>query len=173
MLIREATTTDIKDIFRIQRAVSENRMDRKMLELFGITSDSLARILTIDGKGWMASVHGRSAGFSLVSIPQRELAGLYVLPKFEGIGIGTCLMQTAMDWLWHQGITEVTIDTDDNADTRANFLYQRFGAIRTTPAHVGHWRYLLRLPAQKSRKIKGKTQRSGMNTTLALGRQDL
>ena len=150
MIIREAQQADIPDMFRIRLAVRENVMSlRELEEFFGVTPESIARFLAEEGKGWMADEEGDAVGFSLGGRKDRCLFALFVLPEFEGRGIGTALMQAAVDWLYGQDLSEITIDTEDDPTTRANALYQRFGAIRIDPVVPGNFRYRLPLPARK------------------------
>jgi len=150
MTIREAQQGDIPDMFQIRLAVRENAMTLQELEeYFGVTPESIDRFLAEEGRGWMAEESGEAVGFSLGSRKDRSLFALFVLPEFEGRGIGTALMQAAVDWLHGQKLDEITIDTEDDPATRANALYRLFGAIRVDSVVPGNFRYRLPLPARK------------------------
>jgi len=50
---------------------------------------------------------------------------LFVQPGFEQRGIGKALLQQAVNWLWQQGATEISLSTDPG--TRAERFYRRQG----------------------------------------------
>jgi GNAT superfamily N-acetyltransferase len=54
---------------------------------------------------------------------------MFVLPIFEGRGVGRCLMQQAEEWLWSQGIEQIWLLTGNDPELRAYGFYLHLGWI--------------------------------------------
>jgi GNAT superfamily N-acetyltransferase len=121
MHFRRATSADIDAIFVVRFAVKENvpsnpaRVTREMCE------DYLDKL----GRGWVCEVEDRVVGFSYAALADHSIWALFVLPEFEGRGIGKHLLKLATDWLFAKGATQVVLSTQ--ANTRADRFYREQG----------------------------------------------
>ena len=129
MLIRVAQRKDIETLFDIRTSVIENHQSREEIAELGITPDSVAQMLQTECNAWIAELDGQSIGFSIANKTEKTVFGVFVLPSFEGRGIGRILMQAAEDWLWSNDIKEIWLVTGNNSKLRAYGFYLRLGWI--------------------------------------------
>jgi GNAT superfamily N-acetyltransferase len=73
------------------------------------------------GRGWVCEIDGRVVGFSYAAKADYSIWALFVLPEFEGRGIGKQLLKLAVDWLFDIGAERVSLSTE--ANTRADRFY--------------------------------------------------
>lgn len=123
--IREAITADIPALFEIRTATTENAMTEAELAASGITTESAANLLGTDGRCWVAETGNRIVGFCIANVNSGSIWALFVLPAYEGRGIGRGLLETAVDWLWRNGADELWLETETN--TRAEGFYEHLG----------------------------------------------
>lgn len=85
-----------------------------------------------DRKLWVAKVADQVVGYCVAraagSTPPARLQAIYLLPEFQGKGIGKLLMQTAIDWLGRD--TDITLDVA-TYNTAAMGFYEKFGFVKT------------------------------------------
>ena len=112
-------------MMKIRLAVNENVMTRCQLEELGISEDSLAGMLEECYSGYCAEVRGEVVGFCMADLSMASLFALFVLPGFEGQGIGKQLLKSAVSDFWNAGFTRATLLTE--ADTRAFRFYLQKG----------------------------------------------
>jgi len=67
--------------------------------------------------------------------------GLFVHPEFERQGLGRRLLDTAVDWLWSQGRTQLWLTTTPG--TRAQGFYEAAGWARAAVTEHGEIRFEL------------------------------
>jgi GNAT superfamily N-acetyltransferase len=77
------------------------------------------------GQSWVCEVEGRVVGFSAAALRDASIWALFVLPEFEGRGIGKRLLALATDWLFAQGAPQIVLGTA--AATRADAFYAKLG----------------------------------------------
>lgn len=121
MNYREAGIEDITQIHVVRNAVRENRLsspDR-------ITHDDYVPFLTVSGKGWVCEVDGRIVGFAIVDVVEDNIWALFLLPAFEGKGIGQQLQELMLNWYFSQDKDRVWLGT--SPATRAAAFYQKSG----------------------------------------------
>ena len=123
--IREAVTADIPALFEIRTAVSENAMTEADLTASGITPERSAELLRTDARCWVAEAGSRIVGFCIANSNTRSIWALFILPSYEGRGIGRRLTETVVDWLWQNGAEEIWLETETN--TRAEGFYEHLG----------------------------------------------
>src|SRR5262249_30093980 len=84
-------------------------------------------------KGWVVEDAGRVVGVSIADADTGTIYALFVLPEYEGRGLGRALLDAAVSWLWVQGAERVWLDT--GPETRAAGFYRRLGwqAVGSTP----------------------------------------
>ena len=91
--IRLATTDDVDALFKVRTAVRENALTTSELHERGITPASIADTIRSAPCAWVASVEDQVVGFAMVDLDDACLFAAFVLPQYEGCGIGTQLIQ--------------------------------------------------------------------------------
>ena len=129
MNIRVAQGDDIEALFEIRTSVVENHQSREEIAELGITPESVAEMLQMDCCAWIAEIGGQSIGFSIANATEKTIFGVFVLPSFEGRGVGRALMQAAEQWFWSKGIDEIWLVTGDDPNLRAYGFYLHLGWI--------------------------------------------
>ena len=123
MNIRIAQPEDIEKLFNIRNSEVENLQNREEIAELGITPESVAKMLTTNCCAWIAEIENRSIGFSIANATEKTILGMFILPDFEGQGVGRTLMQVAESWLWSQGIEEIWLVTGNDPNLRAYGFY--------------------------------------------------
>ncbi len=123
-VIRPARATDISAIFAIRTAVKENTLSLEQLTEMGITPDVIQGMLELSDCIWVAEVDEITAGFTIVDQEEGSLFALFVLPEYEGLGLGRQLMDNAEAALFQQH-SRVWLETD--SQSRAATFYLRRG----------------------------------------------
>jgi GNAT superfamily N-acetyltransferase len=144
IVVREARGTDMPGISRVRTSVTENLLTREQLDARGITEASVAASFLADSKGWVALSGDEVVAFSIADRASRSIFALFVLPQFEGRGLGSRLLDLALDWLWDNGADLVWLTTGPG--TRAASFYERRGWVATDATATGDVRYELRRP---------------------------
>jgi GNAT superfamily N-acetyltransferase len=96
VIFREATAADMPGISHVRLSVAENAMTRAQLDARGITNESVAASFLAGSKGWVAETDGAIVGFSIADRQEQTVFALFVLPRFEGRGIGGRLFDLAL-----------------------------------------------------------------------------
>ncbi|OLY92791.1 Acetyltransferase (GNAT) family protein [Cnuella takakiae] len=121
MIIREATTGDIKQIQIIRHAVRENRLsDPKR-----VTDDDCNTYINKRGKGWVCELGGKVSGFAIVDLVANNVWALFVHPDLEKQGAGRLLHDTMLDWYFSQTAKDIWLSTAPK--TRAEIFYRKSG----------------------------------------------
>jgi GNAT superfamily N-acetyltransferase len=122
MDLRPAKAADVPDLFRVRTSVHENHQSEEELAGLGVTRESLASMLGSGAaRGWCAEEDGGVVGFSMARRSERDVFALFVLPEFEGRGIGSALLEAAVAWLRQEGDQPIRLST--GRGTRAFSLY--------------------------------------------------
>lgn len=121
MIVRVAGTDDIQEMHRIRLAVRENRLADSEL----IQPKDYIPMLTSDGRGWVAELEGRMAGFAIIDRSRANIWALFVDPALEGRGAGRSLHDTMIDWIFGEGLERVWLGTEPG--TRAERFYRSAG----------------------------------------------
>jgi GNAT superfamily N-acetyltransferase len=125
IVLREAAGADMPGIARVRFSVRENSATPAHLERLGITNETVAASLLVDRKGWVAEHEGEIVAFSMADRADRSILALFVQPEYEGRGLGSTLLDLALQWLWQQGARRVWLATGPG--TRAQGFYERRG----------------------------------------------
>jgi GNAT superfamily N-acetyltransferase len=118
---RPATAVDIPGMSVVRLAVRENRLSNPDRITPAMYADHLGTL----GQSWVCEVEGRVVGFSAAALRDASIWALFVLPEFEGRGIGKRLLALATDWLFAQGAPQIVLGTA--AATRADAFYAKLG----------------------------------------------
>jgi len=144
-IFREASGADMPGIARVRTSVTENHLTTEQLAQRGITNASVAASLLVDRKGWVAERAREIVAFSMADRGDGSIFALFVLPEYEGRGLGNRLLDLALQWLWDEGAELVWLTT--SPDTRAARFYGRRGWVPTGMVPSGDMRLELRRPA--------------------------
>ncbi len=123
MIFREATVNDIDKYMVVRMAVKENVLNNPAL----VPRQDNVDYLTKYGKGWVCEIEGQIVGFSIVGLVQRNVWALFVMPAFEGKGIGGKLHDIMIEWYFSQ--TGETIWLGTAHGTKAATFYKKRGWI--------------------------------------------
>jgi GNAT superfamily N-acetyltransferase len=145
IIFREATAADLPGISRVRTSVVENLLTLDQLDERGITEASVAASFLADSKGWVAMRQEEVVAFSIADRTSQSIFGLFVLPAYEGQGIGSRLLQLALEWLWANGAERVWLTT--GAGTKAVRFYEKRGWTCTGTGPRGDLRYELTRPS--------------------------
>lgn len=121
IMIREATTDDIQQIQIVRNAVKENTLSDPAL----VTDTDCETYLMHRGKGWVSEQEGKVIGFSIVDLEEHNVWALFLMPDYEGRGIGTQLQKIMLDWYFSKTDTTIWLGTEPG--TRAEQFYRRSG----------------------------------------------
>jgi GNAT superfamily N-acetyltransferase len=146
-VVREATPADMPGISRVRLSVKENALSVEQLTARGITNASVAASLLTHRRGWVAERNGEIVAFSMADKADWSIFALFVLPEYEGRGLGCRLLQQALDWLWDCGAERVWLSTSPR--TRAARFYTKAGWTQTGEAAYGDVRFEIARPTSR------------------------
>ncbi|MFD0939805.1 GNAT family N-acetyltransferase [Pedobacter boryungensis] len=121
MIFREATIQDIKQIQFVRNSVKENVLSNPNL----VPDVDVEDYILNRGKGWVCEINNKIVGFSIVDLKENNIWALFLLPEFEGQGIGRKLHDMMLDWYFTQRSFNVWLGTSPN--TRAEKFYKKAG----------------------------------------------
>lgn len=93
MIIREAKIEDIKQIQVVRNSVKENMLSTPDL----VSKKDCSEFLFRRGKGWVCEINNRIAGFAIADLQEDNIWALFLMPEFEGKGIGSRLQEVMLD----------------------------------------------------------------------------
>jgi GNAT superfamily N-acetyltransferase len=121
MIIREANMDDIRGMHYVRNAVRENRLSDPNLVSF----EDYRTYLSKRGKGWVCELDANLVGFAVGDLKGKNIWALFILPEYEGIGIGKKLQAAMLNWLFAN--TKETIWLSTARGSRAEEFYRRTG----------------------------------------------
>ncbi len=121
MIFREAKIEDIKQIQIVRNAVKENTLSNPAL----VTDSDCENFMFNRGKGWVCKIDNQIVGFAIADLIEENIWALFLLPEFEGKGIGKKLQRIMLDWYFASGKEFVWLGTSPN--TRAEKFYRNSG----------------------------------------------
>lgn len=121
MRFREARIEDIKQIQIVRNSVKENTLSNPAL----VSDLDCEDFMFSRGKGWVCEIDNRIVGFAIADLKENNIWALFLLPEFEGNGIGKKLQQLMLDWYFENGKDHVWLGTSPN--TRAEKFYRISG----------------------------------------------
>ncbi len=138
---RRATFEDVFELERIRGLVRENQLSST------IPRERLLAALDTRGRGWVA-IDGESiVGFSMADLPDSSIWALFLLPEWEGKGLGRSLLDCAVSWLGQKECSKIWLSTAPG--TRAEGFYEHLGWKRTGLTDKGEVRFELQLAPRK------------------------
>ena len=128
LTIREAVESDIESLFDIRARTRENAIPRTYLESIGITRESWAAGLASgDEPTWVCFDGEIPVGFCAADARNGELVVLAVLPNYEGRGVGSSLLDRAVEWLRSRGWQRLWLAANPDPKGRAYGFYRSRG----------------------------------------------
>ena len=121
MNFRQAIPEDIPQIQIVRNSVKENHLSNPNL----IPDDLVEEFITKRGKGFVCEIDKKIVGFSIVDFVENNVWALFLLPEFEGKGIGKKLHQLMLDEYFSK--TKETIWLSTEANSRAETFYKKQG----------------------------------------------
>ena len=104
-MIRKAKISDVLAINHLRMQVKEN----VLIDSSWLTEERTIKAITAEGRGWVFEEDGELRGFSIAFDHDHSIWALFVMPGFEGRGIGRALLDAAVDWLWSRGAQTVRL----------------------------------------------------------------
>ncbi|MEA5101365.1 GNAT family N-acetyltransferase [Pantoea sp. S18] len=122
--IRTARLSDIEGMFDVRTSVIENHLSREEMRQMGITESVVGDMIEKSLCAWVATENNKIIGFSMIFPDEGCLFAAFVLPEYEGKGIGRRLVMLAEQELFqHHEIA--WLETDKNS--RAAKFYMQLG----------------------------------------------
>lgn len=106
-ILRQAVRGDLPGLFRVRRAVSENRQPSLTLP-----DDQVIEALETTGRGWVIELDGLIVAFAIGDALTGSISALFVDPPHRGQGYGRRLHDIVVDWLWSQGHDRVWLNAE-------------------------------------------------------------
>jgi GNAT superfamily N-acetyltransferase len=125
MEYRTAEIVDIPQLQIIRNAVKENTLSDPAL----VPDKDYEIYMTQRGKGWVCVVENTIVGFAIADLQDNNIWALFILPEYEGRGIGKQLHKIMLDWYFAKTQQTVWLSTD--AGTRAEHFYKKTGWTAT------------------------------------------
>lgn len=139
MLIREANRSDIPGLVTVRGAVKENILTTS------IPPGRIIAGLEVRGRGWVAEDERRIVGFSMADREDSMIWALFLLPEWEGRGLGRTLLGRAVEWLWSKGCERIWLTTEPGS--RAERFYAHLGWVPVGITDKGEVRFELQRPS--------------------------
>ena len=117
-------------------SVRENQLTRSV-----ISERDYVDHLEALGRGWVIEVAGQIVAVFVGNACNGNIWGLFVHPDFERRGFGRRLLDTAVEWLWSQGLTRLWLTTAPG--TRAQGFYEAGGWTHAGVTEHGEIRFEL------------------------------
>lgn len=121
MNFRDALLTDIPHMMAVRLAVKENALSNPDL----VTAPDYEDYLSERGKGWVCEIDNKIVGFAIGDLTKKNVWALFVLPEFEGQGVGRELLILLLDWYYSKTTDTIWLSTAPK--TRAADFYRSFG----------------------------------------------
>lgn len=141
--IRPATEADVEAVFHIRTSVKENHLSLEQMTAMGITPDAIWEAIAAESCAWLAEAGGKAVGFAMVDMEEGCVFAAFVLPEWEGRGLGRRLMAEAEARLFRRHET-IWLETDGRS--RASGFYAHLGWKPTATDGNGDVRFEKKRP---------------------------
>ena len=149
MVIRNATIADYEELHRVRMSVRENQL----LNPLKITFEDYAGMLEEHGAGWLCEVGGQVVGFAIADVASSSIWALFVLPSYEGKGIGRRLHDIMVNWCFdYASLEKLRLSTDPA--TRAEAFYLKAGWQQIELDESGEMHFELSKQGWRQRKTQ-------------------
>lgn len=103
-------------MFHVRISVIENHLSREEMRRIGITENVVADLIEKSRCAWVATDNEKIIGFSMILPDEGCLFAAFVLPEYEGRGIGRRLVEIAEKELFrHHEIAWLETDKQSRA----------------------------------------------------------
>jgi GNAT superfamily N-acetyltransferase len=119
-ILRQAVRSDLPDLFRVRRAVSEDR-----LFLLSMPDDRFVEALETTGRGWVIELDGVIVAYAIGDAITGSISALFVDPPHRGHGYGRRLHDAVVDWVWSQGHDRIWLGMEETATPEPRELATR------------------------------------------------
>ena len=103
-------------MFHVRISVIENHLSREEMRRIGITENVVADLIEKSRCAWVATDDEKIIGFSMILPDEGCLFAAFVLPEYEGRGIGRRLVELAENELFrHHEIAWLETDKQSRA----------------------------------------------------------
>ncbi|ERH62673.1 hypothetical protein N172_07425 [Pantoea dispersa EGD-AAK13] len=103
-------------MFHVRISVIENHLSREEMQRIGITENVVADLIEKSCCAWVATDNEKIIGFSMILPDEGCLFAAFVLPEYEGRGIGRRLVEIAEKELFrHHEIAWLETDKQSRA----------------------------------------------------------
>jgi GNAT superfamily N-acetyltransferase len=136
-IFRRAHSDDSVELFRVRTSVHENHQTAEELATLGVTPEFLARMLESDDAcGWCAELAEGIVGFAIARRSERDIFALFVEPDYEGRGLGSTLLDAAVEWLSEGSAESLRLTTGRGTPAQAFYLKRGWADIGTPSSEV-------------------------------------
>ncbi len=126
--IRRAMIADIPTLFAIRTAIRENHMTMAELASAGVTPETVADLARSENARTLLGLcDTQPSAFAIARADPGDLFALFVLPGWEGLGLGSLLLAAAEDWLSSHGVHEAWLPIGGDPALRASRFYSSRG----------------------------------------------
>lgn len=120
-IFREAISRDIPQMQLVRNSVKENMLSNPALVPDSDVEDYINR----RGKGWVCETTDGIAGFAIADLQDNNIWALFILPGYEGKGIGKRLHDDMLNWYFSKTSHAAWLSTSPG--TRAEQFYRKAG----------------------------------------------
>ncbi|PTU72598.1 GNAT family N-acetyltransferase [Chromobacterium haemolyticum] len=145
--MRVADANDVDALFIIRTSVKDNHLSIAEMAEMGITHETLPSMLNGPGRGWVAECDGKAVAFAMADVEDATVFAMFVLPEYEGMGVGRLLMGEAEAWLFDNGCKEIWLSTDSDQQVRSNGFYRHLGWLASGTLEDGQTKFIKRAVA--------------------------
>lgn len=107
-------------VFHIRTSVRENHLSLEQMATMGITPEAIREAIAAEPCAWLAEADGKAVGFAMVDAEEGCVFAVFILPEWEGRGLGRRLMAEAEASLFRRHET-IWLETDGRS--RASGFY--------------------------------------------------
>jgi GNAT superfamily N-acetyltransferase len=126
--VRVAVKEDVPGMHRVRLGVRENRLLSSAVQEKLYTSE-----IEHTGRGWVAVENNEVLGFAVGNMFSGNIWALFVDPRHERRGIGRCLQESMILWLFSTGLRRLWLSTDPNTRAQSFYLASGWQFVRILP----------------------------------------
>lgn len=124
--VRTAQLCDVEGMFDVRTSVIENHLSREEMRQMGITESVVGNMIAKSLCAWVATENEKVIGFSMILPDEGCLFAAFVLPEYEGRGIGRRLVVLAEQELFQQH-EMAWLETDKNSSAAKFYMQLGWG----------------------------------------------